>query len=94
LWVERWPASKLLALIRELPEESALFRAQAGGHTTLLELLAQIRDRVDVQAHGHQLRGKPEPYQRPATEQAKPKAIDLSNAKDRATLGRFFGAPR
>jgi hypothetical protein len=65
------------------------------GHSSLHELLAQIRDVVNVQAHGYRMQGKPDPYQRPfAPEQRKRESMSFSNPADASAIKRFFGTPR
>ena len=88
MWVEGWSASRLTGRILALPEGSAYVRGLLKGHTSLHELLAQIRDAVTTTAHGWRWEGKPENYKRP---ESGPKHIDLSDPGDRAALGGFFG---
>lgn len=95
IWAEHWPASKIWARIETLPEDSALRRKHTKGHTSLHELLAQVRDAVTTTAHGWRLEGKPKPYPRPGEDRHDPsEAVDLTDPKDTAAVVRFFGRPR
>lgn len=94
IWREDWPPSKIFARIVGLPEDSAFARARNDGHTSIHELLAQVRDAVVTQAHGWRLEGKPQNYPRPGTEQhSRDEGLDLADPKDAVQVARFFGMP-
>ena len=94
IWVEEWPGSKLWTHVCGLPEDSAFVRALMQGHTSIHELLAQIRDAVVTTAHGWRLDGKPKAYERPQRrDDAEPESVDLTNPENAAAIARFFGTP-
>lgn len=92
IWVDRWDASRLWSHVANLPEDSAFGRALSKGHTTLHELLAQVRDAVVTTAHGYRLEGRPKPYQRPGHEERRKEPVDPTNPDNAAEIRRFFGA--
>lgn len=95
IWVDEWPASMLWARVTGLPEDSAFVRKLTLGHTSLHELVAQVRDAVTTTAHGYRWEGKPENYQRPAEAKAEAeRVVHLSDRSKVAEIKRFFGTPR
>ena len=93
IWCDEWPPSKILARIAGLPEDSAFRRSLAKGHTSLHEVLAQIRDAVVTTAHGYRIDGKPTPYPRPGEPQ-KDAGLDITDPENAGAIVRFFGRPK
>ena len=94
IWVEEWPASMLWTRIVTLPEGSAFVRKATLGHSSLHELLAQIRDAVTTSAHRWRMEGKPQMYERPTAKRVeRGRAVDPTNRSHVAEIKRFFGTP-
>lgn len=91
--MDEWPASRLWGRVQALPEDSAYARAVLEGHTSIHEVLAQIRDAVVTTAHGYRLDGKPKNYPRPGGSAPEKDAVDLTNPADVGAIVRFFGRP-